>query len=788
MDEKVILLRQIAQLKLENLRLKGILEKNNLEYNFKKSEDIKSESSLLPMSMEEKYKIFVSMFKGRSDVFSRRSARPDPKTGKYGYYAQKDYYSGAYRRLSGYDIVNHLKGVREDCSDVIGIYPVLADETCYFLVFDFDNHEMAEDDNTIREEVKLVRQICIDNGVSHLVERSRSGSGYHLWLFFEEPIEASVARDFGAALLARGSKTVNLFTFKTFDRMIPASDHLPVNHKTGKVGIGNMVALPLQGRALKHGNSAFVDENLEPYEDQWGILAGTNKLSRDFIEQRIREWGKITDAMADDAPWEVTEADLCASDVDGAMCIVIADRIYIDKRNIRPYLQNQLRRMAAFNNSEFFKRQAMGFSTHNIARIVYCGEDSGNYICLPRGLFELLVNKLDDSEIKYQVVDRRSFGDRIKVKFKGNLFAEQREAAEAMLAYDNGILSAATAFGKTVLGAYLISKRKVNTLILVHNYEIMKNWQKDLESFLEIDGEIPVKLTKKGRRKKLKSIVGTLKSTQDNTTGVVDIAMISSLGKYGEINELVKNYGMVIMDECHHSPNRTSDGVLREIKAKYFYGLTATPIRNDGMKKKMLMTFGPVRYCYSAKDRAKKTKFDYTVRTKTTVFKTDQKEIYDIYNEMIKDDNRNAQIIADTIDAAVAGKTPIVVTRFKTHAEYLHREIKKTIKDTFLLTGGRGNTNALDEMGRVADDGPLVLVATGQYIGEGFNFPRLDTLVIATPISFRGVVEQYAGRINRDYAGKREVVILDYLDSEVPVCRSMYRKRKTAYRAIGYRV
>lgn len=750
---------------------------------------LRSNSDISSKITPDQLKLFASTFRGRVDVFSRRASRPDRKTGKIGYYAQIDYSSNGrrYLPLTYRDLLAHLEGQREDCSDVIGVYPLLPDETCNFLVFDFDNHQAGDTDASIKKEVLAIREMCESQNIPHLVERSRSGTGYHLWLLFEEPVSAVLARKFGTLLLLKGSETVNLPSFKTFDRMIPTSDHLPISRKTGRPGIGNMVALPLQGRAVLSSNSVFIDQNFEAYPDQWQTLTDTKRLSLDLIEQKVSEWSRTQNTFEDDAPWEKKDQRFHAEDVDGELGIVFADRLYLDSKNLRPRLQNQLRRLAAFSNPEFYKRQGLGFSTYNIPRIIYCGEDRENYICLPRGLLDILAKELDYADISYHLEDKREEGRKIKVQFQGELYPEQKLAASDLLKYDQGILSASTAFGKTVLGAYLIAKRKVNTLILVHNYEILKKWQKDLSNFLKINEPLPEKLTPKGRKKKLKSIIGTLKAASDQTTGVIDIAMISSLGKPGAVNELVKNYGMVIMDECHHGPARISDGVLSEVNAKYFYGLTATPVRGDGLEKKIFFSFGPIRHKFSAKNRAEKTGFNYQVRIKTTDFETDKTEIYEIYQELINDDARNTVLINDAIQSVDAGKTPIVVTKFRKHAELLRDAIQKEVKNTFLLLGG-DNTKTLEEIEKIPESEPLVLVATGQYIGEGFNLPRLDTLILTVPVSSSTNVEQYAGRINRDYPGKSEVMIYDYYDERVPKLRGMYRRRLATYRKIGYNI
>lgn len=361
-----------------------------------------------------------------------------------------------------------------------------------------------------------------------------------------------------------------------------------------------------------------------------------------------------------------------------------------------------------------------------------------------------------------------------------------------MLENDIGILGAATAFGKTAVGAYLVSERKVNTLVLVHNSEIMKNWVEDFEKFLEINEELPEYVTSKGRVKKRKSVIGRLYGGHNSITGILDIAMISSLGKKGEINQIVKNYGMVIMDECHHGVSQTSEEVLNEVSAKYVYGLTATPKRDDGQEQKMFMQFGPIRYRYTAKDRAKEQgvdQFVYPRFTRLVKVNGEELRINEAYREVITSEVRNNQIITDVEECIAKGRTPLVLTRFKEHAAILYEQLKTKSNHIFLLQGGRSSKEKdliREKMKEVPFSETIILVAIGQYIGEGFNYPRLDTMILATPIAWQGNVEQYAGRLHRDYEGKQDVVIYDYVDTHIRVLEKMYHKRLRAYKKIGY--
>lgn len=775
-------------------------------------------------------KYFYSMFKGRVDVYSKRGGKPNPKSGKTGYYTQcwnfwkdglcpkksgnkikcGDCRNQKYKTLKGENIISHLKGDSEDCSDVIGLYPMFPDETCNFLVFDFDNHEemtnaedFANTDDEWIEEVNAMRAICENNDIQALVERSRSGKGAHIWLFFEEPIQASVARKFGSALLTKGSKSVNQKNFKSYDRMLPAQDHMPEG------GFGNLIALPLQGQSLKKGNSAFIDEAWNAYQNQWKVLKETSKLSKAFIDGKINEWSVdgllgvlavdmsgYVDKNENDGnkPWENRKLVFESSDVKGVLNITMANRIYIDIKNMKPRMQNQIRRLAAFSNPEFYKNQAMGFSTQGTARIISCSQDIENYVCIPRGCEENLIEKLTDAKVLYKKEECRQIGRSISVTFCGELYPEQQKAANEMLKYDTGVLGAATAFGKTAVGAYLVSEHKVNTLILVHNTEIMKNWVEDFEKFLKIDEELPEYKTTTGLTKKRKSVIGRMHAGHNSVNGIIDIVMISSLGKKGEINQLVKDYGLVIMDECHHGASQTAEEVLNEVNAKYVYGLTATPKRDDGQEQKVFMQFGPIRYRYTAKDRAKKQGIDHFVYprfTRLVHVEGGKLGINEAYQLIRASEIRNNQIISDVYDCIANGRTPLILTKFKDHAAYLYEKLKSSADHIFLLQGGRSAKERdliRKQMKEVPENETIVLVAIGQYIGEGFNYPRLDTMMLTTPIAWQGNVEQYAGRLHRDFEGKQDVIIYDYVDSHIRVLERMYHKRLSAYKKIGYEI
>ena len=844
MNEETFL-SKISQLENEIEYLHGLLDNAGISYKRRAEEleDLSPDRNLafeenqgariLPVTITKQHiQYYYHLFKGRNDVYSKRSGKVNKKTGKHGYYTQcwnfwKDgicpkknhsqfncgeCQNQKYKELTGQVLYEHLIGAREDASDVIGLYPMFPDETVNFLVFDFDCHDdkIGGDDGANLEsdwmtEVNAFRKICEINEVPVLVERSRSGKGAHVWIFFEKPILASVARRFGTALLSKGAESVNMKNFKYYDRMLPAQDHIPLNTKTGKPGLGNLVALPLQGQALKLGNSAFIDENWNVYPNQWECLKEVKKLSLETVEERIKEWSAEgilgvlsnefeadTERTNDTKPWEKTKHSLHKEDVSSVVEIVIADKVYIGTKDMKPRMQNALRRMAAFSNPDFYKKAAMGLSTKGIPRIVFCGYDEAGYICIPRALLDSVIDRFNEVGISFTLTDNRCSGTPLDVSFNGTLYEEQMRAAKAILEHDNGILAATTSFGKTVVGAYMIAQRKTNTLILVHNTEIQKNWIEDLNKFLDVNAELPEYKTKTGRIKKRKNIIGKLHAGHNSMTDIIDVAIFSSLGKGDEIDPIIEQYGMVIMDECHHGAAQTVEDVIGSAKAKYVYGLTATPKREDGLEKKVFMQFGPIRFRYTAKERAEKQGIDHFVYPRfTRLVSASHLKVNEANRAVIECESRNEQIIADVENCIQNGRTPLVLTKYKEHAELLYQRLQGKADHVYLLQGGGSRKNKDEmriQMRSIPDAESIVLVAIDKYIGEGFNFPRLDTMMLTMPAAAEGNIEQFAGRLHRDYETKKEVIIYDYVDSHIRVLEKMYHKRLRTYKKIGYEI
>ena len=698
----------VRNLQDENRRLKELLDKADIAYEPKNvfREKIETNEEYDPDQggriqrryiTEELANKYFAMFWGRMDVYAKRGT-------KGGYFPQCDHRWNnricpkqrgekinceaceykKWTKLKPKKIIEHLLGYREDGADVLGVYPLFPDGTCRFIVFDFDNHEkgaektdFANTNDEWHEEVNALRLICERNGITPLVERSRSGRGAHVWIFFKKPISASLARNFGFLLLDKGSSLINLKSFHYYDRMYPSQDVAS--------SIGNLIALPLQGQALKNGNSAFVDKDWNAYPDQWDILLNhTEKLSKEDIEKYMAKWqgelakekGMLVPSISQNRPkpWKKKEG-FVKSDVVGKMHIVLEDGVYVDILNLMPRLQNQIRSMAAFDNPVFYKNKRLGYSNYYNFSAVYMGKDVDGYICIPRGLLDNLLALCREADIEYELADHRERGRPVRVSFNGNLKPQQELAARHLLAFDHGILSASTAFGKTVVCSYLISERKVNTLILLQSKDLLEQWVDELNKFLIIDEEPPVYKTKSGREKKRKSVVGILHGSKNTLTGIIDVAMVGSMHSRGKFNHLINSYGMVLMDECNHCGSNTSIKVMQKVNARYVYGVTATPKRGDNLEKIIHMLLGPIRHSYTAKERAIEQGIGHYVYPRyTRVIDTNENksDINGSYSLISTNVVRNDMILEDTRACVKEGRTPVILTRYKEQAKYLY--------------------------------------------------------------------------------------------------------------------
>ena len=794
--ERMALLHRIHELEEENARLRKLL-----------GIDIRKEcpeEQPLQLSLQEKVELFRELFKGREDVFARRWF--SKTSGKAGYqpvcakewnpqYCNKKKFKCSecpYRELAPLtydDIYNHLAGRDTDGRDVIGVYAILEDNRCCFLCADFDDKNCA---HGYRDDVLSFVKVCQEWDIAYSIEISRSGNGAHVWIFFEDPILAAKARKLGFAILTEAINRNGRVSFESYDRIIPNQDVLPEG------GFGNLIALPLQGQARKNGCSVFVDEDFVPFADQWEYLTKVKKLSEKFVDDILKchqESVLIDLAKTSEAkPWELPKPTLIKSeDFTSKVIVTRANMLYIPQTCMAAKTLSYLRRMASFKNPEFYSRQAMRLPTYSLPRIISCADITDEYLVLPRGCEESLIGLLKEKNVSYDLVDETNGGTAISVEFNGVLREEQSIALDSLLKENIGVLSATTAFGKTVTAAALIAARKANTLVLVHTKALLDQWKKSLEEFLSID-YIPKDTTRKRGRKKVFSPIGCLCSTENTLHGIIDIAIIQSCVSEGEVKSFVRNYGMVIVDECHHVSAFSFEKVLKHCNARYVYGLTATPIRKDGHHPIIFMECGPIRYMADAKAQISRQSFDRLLVPRFTNFSllTDDKSSFaQICQELASDDMRNKLIVQDVVNALKEGRSPIVLTGLTAHVNKLAETLRPLCRNVITLVGSEISKEKRTKqtlIQNIPSTEPLVIVATGKYVGEGFDCPRLDTLFLALPISWKGIVAQYAGRLHREYAGKREVQIYDYVDIRVPLCDIMYRKRLKGYADIGYRI
>ncbi|GAB4174482.1 MAG: DEAD/DEAH box helicase [Terrimicrobiaceae bacterium] len=652
---------------------------------------------------------------------------------------------------------------------------MLPDESCWFLATDLDGLHWMEDACAFLKS-------CEQFGIPALLERSRSGNGGHVWMFFDEPVPATLACKLGAMVPTETMGSRPGIGLSTYDRFFPNQDTLP------RGGFGNLIALPLQKHARDQGNSLFLDKRLSPFPDQWEFLANVTKITRFQAEDLVRKAeraGRILGVLAvpedEELPWRTAQSrrkpDLLPGPLPETLPVVLADQIYLPKSSLSPRLQNYFIRMAAFQNPEFYRAQAMRLPVFNKPRLISCAEDFPDHIGLPRGCLDELKVECRRLDIEFSLQDERNSGNRLDLSFHGELWVDQLAAAEAMLAHDCGILSATTAFGKTVLAAWLIAKRQTNTLILVHRQQLLDQWVTRLSEFLGIPEKSIGRLG--GGRKKL--------------NGALDVATIRSLVRKGIVDDRVADYGHVIVDECHHVSAHSIELVARRARARFVTGLSATVARKDGHHPIIFMQCGPVRYRVDARKQAAARPFSHHVKVRPTNFRNanpqpdSRSEFIHLVEALAEDESRNHLICSDVLAAFEEGRTPLVLTERTKHLETLQALITRSVPGVIALRGGMGQKEMHSALARLQEERRIVL-ATGKFVGEGFDDSRLDTLFLALPVSWPGTVAQYAGRLHRLQEGKREVRIYDYADLEVPMLAHMFDRRCRSYESIGYEI
>jgi superfamily II DNA or RNA helicase/very-short-patch-repair endonuclease len=750
-------------------------------------------------SAQSKIALFRSLFRGRDDVYPRRFE--SRTTGKSGYApaCSNEWVQGicekprvrcaecAHRRflpVSDEVIRWHLSGHdSQNQRFVAGVYPLLQDETCFFLAIDFDKAGWREDATAFLES-------CHRLDVSAVLERSRSGRGGHVWLFFEEAIPASLARRLGTHLLTETMERRPDVGLDSYDRFFPSQDTMPQG------GFGNLIALPLQKGPREQGHSVFLDDSLVQWTDQWAFLASVRKMARAQVEGIVQEAerrGRILGVRlppqeeGEEEPWTAPPSrhrkePPLVGELPRTLELVVGNEIYIAKSGLHPGLRNRLLRLAAFQNPEFYKAQAMRLSTYDKPRVIACAEDHSQHVGLPRGCLDDVCRTLAELGVRTTLRDERYTGRPLDVKFHGELRPDQGIAARAMLAHDTGVLAATTAFGKTVVAAWLIAQRGVSTLVLVHRRQLLDQWVERLSTFLGM----PAKM------------IGRIGGGKRKPTGLLDVAVIQSLVRKGVVDDSVGEYGHVIVDECHHLSAHSFERVARQAKARFVVGLSATVARKDGHHPIIFMQCGPVRHRVNARAQAAARPFEHVVLVQPTTFLPNRSpdsdkrlEFHALYQELVEDELRNRRICEAVVESVAGGRSPLVLTERNDHLDRLEAELSGTVPHLVVLRAGMGKKQRqviTDRLAAIPREEARVILATGKYVGEGFDDPRLDTLFLTLPVSWRGTVAQYAGRLHRLYDSKREVRIYDYADLNVPMLARMFDRRCRGYEAVGYTI
>ena len=777
----------------ENQRLRALLTENGIDLPVAPPAEAKPQtpSARSTLNTTQKIGLFRSLFRGREDVYAQRWESPDgrsgysPKTERdwKAYYAAKpedrkriDKETRKNIPLTDEAIHAHLAG-----QQTLGVYPLLLDETCWFLAVDFDK-------KTWKDDAEAFRATCRELKVPATIERSRSGNGAHIWIFFERPVPAGVARRLGSLLLTRTMERRHQLGLDSYDRFFPNQDTMP------KGGFGNLIALPLQKVPRDSGFTEFLDDEMRHYGDQWTFLNTVQRMTQAAAERLVGEalqqggdlvgvrFASVEDSDEPD-PWTLPPTrrrvdQPIKGPLPTSVEIVRSNLLFIEKNGLLPEMMNRLLRIAAFQNPEFYKAQAMRLSTFDKPRVIACGEDLPRHLALPRGCLDEVVTFLEGHKVKVVLRDERFVGNPIDVQFHGSLRPGQDEAVAKILKHDDGLICAPTAFGKTAVAAWLIAKRATNTVVLVHRQQLLDQWRERLAMFLDM----PI------------NQIGQIGGGKTKRTGEIDVAVIQSLHREKEVKDFVAEYGHVIVDECHHLSAFTFEQVMRQAKAKFVVGLTATPTRKDGQHPIVYMQCGPARYKMAVRAMTDSTPFEHVVIPRTTDFRmpsAGEPTIQDIYATLTTDEGRNNLIVNDVVRAMEQGRSPLILTGRTEHIIRLEAALSGRVRNIIVLKGGMGRKQRREVNERLAaipDSDQRLILATGSYIGEGFDDARLDTLFLAMPISWKGTLQQYVGRLHRFHDGKRVVEVYDYVDGNILMLARMYGRRLKGYGDMGYKI
>ena len=716
-----------------------------------------------------KVAFFRTMFASRQDAYATRWE--NTRTGRAGWVPAVP---GGWRRghtaarpdylpLTDEIVTAHLSGTTH-----LGLYPLLPDNRCHWVAADFDGSAALLD---ALAYLKAARALGVPTGL----EVSRSGVGAHVWTFFTGAVPAATARRLALGLLREAMTLRGEMDLSSYDRLFPSQDTLP-----GPDTIGNLIAAPLQGECRRRGATVFLDlSSLEPQDDQWAYLSTLGRLTPQEVSRLAGRATAVTTGSQVDRLAR-SSASRIHPPVPAFIPATLGAGLALDRAALPAPLLATLKHAASLANPLFYERERRRMSTFGLPRFLRCYTEDLDTFTVPRGLQETVDTLVLEAGSRLQVTETRPDPEPHQFPFSADLGVEQGRAVDVLAAQQLGMLVAPPGAGKTVIACALIARHAVPTLILVDRKPLLDQWQARLLEFLGVTA-------------------GQVGGGKDRRTGVLDVATLQTLAKRTDLAELTSAYGLVIVDECHHLPALAFERAVQQIPVRRWLGLTATPYRRDGLDELIVQQCGPVRHEIKHDERdtldgGRQLRRELLVTSTDFRFETDDDlsrpgAIQAVYRALVDDDDRNQQVLHDVHAAIQDGRHCLVLTQWTRHVDLLAGGLRNLGHDPVVLRGGLGVKARAAALARLEPDPtgpPLLAVATGSYLGEGFDCPALDTLFLVAPIAFKGRLVQYVGRIIRPHPGKDRARVHDYHDVHVPVLAHSLNRRAPGYTSLGF--